>query len=1359
MPAPNLSQPYPPSYRPPKLKGVPKVVQAMAQPPIGWGVGFGQSEEESGDEPLPGSREGQEQQQPDPQVVVPGGDWGSAFPIPITGGPQMPQVDPRARHFDLMPQFGVPFVNVGVPSGFGIGQSEGDFMPHDPRPLIGWQPSPLAQAGQVFSNFGSTIHNLPGPLGQLTGAAGDLANLAMPQSGQAGIGGVPSALKDSAMTPLNMLGRMGSDVQPNNVANAITANLPGANKPVPQTNVPVLTGAADLANQLTAPGLGLSPEVGELATQAARLPGRAGDIAANVALGVKGIPRIAGGSVPKGKIRVPSVDEINQYVAQHPGNVSDLLTQFRDALPDMQPEQVQEALGIFRQHDPTIFKKQGVKGLVTEAAAASKAGDAQTVSQNVTEAADAVRAKRDQEAAQAAQAAGKPPKPPKKPPIKPPDVGPLPPADEPVIAALPDAPSDIQDAVVSVVADKMRKPYMTGAQVAAHAVGGVTGAVGGWNAPGYLGKTQDEKDNIKYKAFTALAGGLIGLGLGDVVAGGPARGVADRTGSWLMRQWLTPATIGLKGVTDIPSTLFAPAVHGFERTANFGPKVGAQQALEYLRGYRMGVKPAFDRLATELSRQVGDFNPAMQEETQRAVATPGNVAGSLISRIIGGMTGFYEELHAAAGRAADAPLLAQEEARLNRTVNAGQYMPWFQKQVQSDKNFADTIALAHPDEWAAIESGLWSDQDVQDVAKGYYVNRKVLDYQQTKLGGDPAARARQWTLTSDIAPLIQWPRTITDGAGNVIARTPAQFNTKGTTGLVGRVSYLPGSLVSKANIPLGEGRSIPIGRLLGGFYKIASNAIDQSINWTPLLGDLNQMSFGPFSLYKDIPTGRRIGKQVIGGALTLGLVHAIGDNATGSGPTYDKNLYSSWRDTHTPESVNIDGHWIPSKYLGPYAYAAAHAAGALNDYHDYEMWWKQQHGESPNPQAIAHMALGELFQGIGDQGYFQSINDLFNMFLGTGTTQTSAIGFQIGGLVPEPAALAATSERPTKPSTSGSYTADALSRIPGAEQNVPPQRDAMGQPVPNPQQGAKALLGAYAGQQPMQDTTADQWLAPIGKEQAPGLGTLNARVFHGTYDNQGNLVPGSGLPMPPGIRGAVQQRTGQILQQNTDALFNSDAYQKLSDANKAKAARAYQTAAHDQAFFDVVGQFGRDKYLASLNPQQQSQFRDLELTQQLAQAGAKNRYALANGQPYDPSKWAAMDKAIAQWSGKPNPPAAVVQFKRLQAYGRAANLTNAVASEDWSDYARRKYLSGLSDADWQAFQGGQVALYGKPGQYSPAQQLQFLGATEIYNALPAGDQRKNKMAAQVAALKKQSNIALLKKAQSPTAAVQAAEAA
>ncbi len=152
--------------------------------------------------------------------------------------------------------------------------------------------------GNTASQIGTDIHDAPGPLGQLTSAAGDVADTLHLQPGQSPL--------DAAITPIQALGKIGNDLNPANIGSTLASDV-GATTPMP--SIPVLSGAANVAGSLVAPG-GILPEAGALSDAATQgtaalgqmLPKEMGGAAlSNVALGRMGINPIAGAAEDAGQ--------------------------------------------------------------------------------------------------------------------------------------------------------------------------------------------------------------------------------------------------------------------------------------------------------------------------------------------------------------------------------------------------------------------------------------------------------------------------------------------------------------------------------------------------------------------------------------------------------------------------------------------------------------------------------------------------------------------------------------------------------------------------------------------------------------------------------------------------------------------------------------------------------------------------------------------------------------------------------------------------------------------------------------------------------------------------------------------------
>lgn len=876
-----------------------------------------------------------------------------------------------------------------------------------------------------------------------------------------------------------------------------------------------------------------------------------------------------------------------------------------------------------------------------------------------------------------------------------------------VVENLPGLPVDIQDAAVSSMARK----WTRNAQIGAHAIGGTAGFLGGYN--------QDQNDDQKTRILYGLLYGGAGLTAAHVVSGGKLSGIPNRAMEMYRRQLLSPSTVIVpKGGQDTASLVVAPIVRGLSATIERGPVAGVEEAIANTAGYWPGARMFPHIMAKALDMRTPLSSTYGEAKTASELASPGEGLGTIWARLISGLTDGVKAMHESGTAWANARPLARKEAELWKTTTAEKSVAWLKDEMQKDPSLGQAIAADHPSVSDKIESGLWSDPEVADFAQQAHVQQQVNDYGNTL--PKPKEVAKDWTLTGDIGRGIK--------AGS-----------KGQGGFVARLGNEAVSLIQDTPFlnPTIRGMQIPIGKMIAPFKTVVANAADQFINFIPLLGEINQRA------YPEIRASTRIAKQIVGGLTTASLLSIVGDGATDNGPQ-DANARKKWIGAGNIANAwrGPDGRWYPIHVLPPPLQVLMRTAGALNGYQRDKMYNKAIGDQ-------AKFALREFGGAISDASVFSSLVDLAKLVGGVAAgdtaTATREAGFMLGGLAGSNLAVPATAERPNAADTSGSLTANLLSRLPGIEKGVPDRPNSTGtKPVPNPDQGWRSLLGSSAGREPLTDATAEVFYHP---DYGPGL-NINRKAF------------GSGanaLPLPPDLQRDAFKYAGSLLQAWTPFEMKSTAFTLADKANKQKFLANLQNTAVKQAFWHSVDAMGKDNYLNSLPEAQKPIFRaeDLEHTRQMAIAAQP--YQTASGQPVKVAGMTAKQgldlqnkyKGMTAAQIKTAPPGDVAKLKELAtaaSYAKAnsiAQLTKSPAYADWVQHQRLR----LDPATWQHIASGQEALIGKPGQYDLNTQLAMYGKMLHYTALPAGPQ-KAALKPSIEAMQKQSNLKLLQQAES-----------
>jgi hypothetical protein len=1278
-----LSSPYPTGWEQPKgQKGTVALRQAFAQPPPPT-VGFGQSADDYPDE---SNRAPTDMNAGGLESAIPLDQWkkdpftgrllrptaGPAFKSPAEMGndigsliqkiQQAPQVQNLGQRVQDLGNALNPASGQSFPQrALGVAQSAWEVPTTAYR--AAQDAGTVAGSGGQYPSFAESPSGKTPVLGGLEQYAPDIVS---------GVGGVTDLARGAAKVP-GLVKQAGEAI-------ANPRSLPG------------MVARAPLAMAMGAAG----HDPGRAARQARQAA--VGDVAAaQQAPGALENALEASTTLAKSKIRIPPAEELTKVLGSSPDAAKTLLSHVNEVLPELTGKQAAQMDKALNTADPALFKKQGVKGRVTQAALKVKTGDAEGVKQNVIEAADLVQQQRDAEKAQALQAAGRPPKPPKKPPkAGPPTPGPLPPEDATLLEHAPNLPQDLQDSVVSSVARGLTK-----GQKAAHAIGGASGFAYGYN--------QDQNDDTKTKIIKGLLYGGAGLEAAHVVSGGKLGGLPNRAMEMYRRQLLSPKTVIVPKIgQDVSSLIIAPITRGIAATLEHGPVSGIDEAIKNYGGYWASLgRGDFARSITKA------LNPTKALSADE-LASPGEAYGTIWTRLIQGVTQGVERMHESGAQWANSAALAHKENELYKNTTVEKSLDWLRSELKKDDGWIDAIEGEEPEVAEAIKSGLWNDPLVGAFAQEMHVNQQLADFAGTLPKAEQVAK--DWTLTQ---PLGKGLKKGSPGQGGLVGRSASN--------LIQGLQDFP--LLN----PTIRGAQVPLGKMLFPFRTVVANAADQFINFIPLMGELNTRA------YPEVRASTRIAKQVIGGATAAALLGVIGDGATDAGPEDKTKLYRWLDEGNMANSFRgPDGKWRPIKDLPAPLQVAFRTAGALNGYKR-----DKRGAEGPGQQAVD--SLREFANAISDTSIYQSILDIGNLLNSTGTSAQREAGFMLGGLAGSNLAVPATAERPNTPDTSGTLLDNLKSRLPGIEKQVPDKLNLLGTaPVPNPDQGWSALLGSFAGKLPFHDSTADIYLDP---KYGPGLASLRDKAFKPN---------GTNIPMTPDVQRAVAHATGTLLQQQTKALVDNPKFKAMDDAHKKSALSALQTWAHDTAYFSVVGPM-RDKYVKSLPADKVSAFQAEELQHQVNTQAQKVPLATRSGKPLDPALATKYKEALVKYQDAKTKPPIYTEALHAKGYADAARMQMAMNSPDFPDYVQHKLLH-LSDEDQKAFLGKTLPLIGKAGQYTPAEQLALYGWMRWYNTLPGGDAQKEALKPKYDHLHSQSNIKKIQEAESAAKVARQAEA-
>lgn len=306
----------------------------------------------------------------------------------------------------------------------------------------------------------------------------------------------------------------------------------------------------------------------------------------------------------------------------------------------------------------------------------------------------------------------------------------------------------------------------------------------------------------------------------------------------------------------------------------------------------------------------------------------------------------------------------------------------------------------------------------------------------------------------------------------------------------------------------------------------------------------------------DVERGAELAaKATIGaGALTTGLVLAMGDNLTGEGPS-DAGQRAVWEQTHKRNSWRIPGTQTWYSWEGtPLAIPFGMIAGVKDGWTEANERAVKKGQTDPLDVTLSASgkAIQGAFQGFASQSFIRSLGQQYQLLTGdqTGLGAVAASGagtvsrfMPAGSMVNwlarvadglDGQALERDAGKPQTPSEiPGNVGNRLMTRVPGLREQVNPRLDIYGEPVPDEQGGAMGLVNAipippapnYRGRGARADDPITQRL------EAAGVGAIEVPA-----EVPAGVTTGVPIPLNDRERRIFQEASGQawrrLLEQN-----------------------------------------------------------------------------------------------------------------------------------------------------------------------------------------------------------------------------------
>lgn len=310
-----------------------------------------------------------------------------------------------------------------------------------------------------------------------------------------------------------------------------------------------------------------------------------------------------------------------------------------------------------------------------------------------------------------------------------------------------------------------------------------------------------------------------------------------------------------------------------------------------------------------------------------------------------------------------------------------------------------------------------------------------------------------------------------------------------------------------------------------------------------------------------------IGRGVVGtGVIALGAGLAKNNLITGAYPT-DKKTQDLWATEGKIADAykGTDGKWHTLASLGAAGNALAEGAG----YQAGLQGNKKTVGSVFNASAGALAAGGSV---VANSPYLQSANNITNALKTPGSYGLKAAEGFASSVVPQGIANVASATDPLQRQTNG--VGDAITnKIPGLREQNLPKIGIDGQPIPR----ANDVMGSLFDPTYASEPRTSPVLTELDRLNATGNSANPANL---TKDQNFN---GHKVVLDPNQLTALQQTSGQNINQAFSQVMNTPQYQQASDEQKAAALNNIVTQVRDQTKLNTVEKGGTSSLNAS-NP-------------------------------------------------------------------------------------------------------------------------------------------------------------------------------
>lgn len=325
--------------------------------------------------------------------------------------------------------------------------------------------------------------------------------------------------------------------------------------------------------------------------------------------------------------------------------------------------------------------------------------------------------------------------------------------------------------------------------------------------------------------------------------------------------------------------------------------------------------------------------------------------------------------------------------------------------------------------------------------------------------------------------------------------------------------------------------------VLAPFVKVPSAFISRTVDFTPL--GVGREVFEQVSNHKfdQRALSEAIGEGITGsGVIALGMALAQSGQLSGNYPKNDPKEAARWKaEGITPNSVKLGDKWYSLNYLGPLG-LLFNAGKQIED----------AEGESGLAKAAA--AVGGLAQSLLGQSFLQGFSGFSDAIQDPERSAKSFINSQFSSLVPSWSNdLANLTDKYQRQADTPIEA--AKNRIPGLRDDNKKKQDVYGNKL-------EQVAGQGNTVNPLKPSTSTTTKS-VAIEEVSRLHALDPK-------NKDLQVTPSAVPRTISVedtkvdldndqRYALQERIGQATQERWNELIQTDEYQQLSDADKAKA--------------------------------------------------------------------------------------------------------------------------------------------------------------------------------------------------------------